>query len=101
MPNDNRPDGRSPPGRHQSESMAGFERSQGADITRNARPTSAEYARTTFCPANSGPGSATSSATANHLRFHESIASPTPADVYFGRKKTILLERERIKRRTV
>lgn len=37
MPNDNRSDGRSPPGRHQSESMADFERNQVADINRNAR----------------------------------------------------------------
>ena len=26
---------------------------------------------------------------------------PTPADVYFGRGQTILLERERIKRKTI
>jgi transposase InsO family protein len=37
----------------------------------------------------------------NHLRYHESIANLTPADVYFGRSQTILLERERIKRRTI
>ena len=36
----------------------------------------------------------------NHLRCHESIANLTPADVYFGRGQTILLERERIKRET-
>jgi len=45
MPNDNRPDGRSPPGRHQSESPAGFDPNQVADINRNARPTSSESAR--------------------------------------------------------
>jgi len=27
--------------------------------------------------------------------------SPTPADVYFGRGQTILLQRERIKRQTI
>ena len=36
----------------------------------------------------------------NHLRHHESIANLTPADVYFGRGQTILLERERIKHQT-
>ena len=36
----------------------------------------------------------------NHLRYHESIANLTPADVYFGRRQTILLEREKIKRQT-
>jgi putative transposase len=37
----------------------------------------------------------------NHQRYHESIANLTPADVYFGRGQTILLERERIKRQTI
>ena len=37
----------------------------------------------------------------NHRRYHESIANLTPADVYFGRGQTILLERERIKRHTI
>ena len=37
----------------------------------------------------------------NHLRYHESISNLTPADVYFGRGQTILLERERIKRDTI
>jgi transposase InsO family protein len=37
----------------------------------------------------------------NHRRYHESIANLTPADVYFGRGQTILLQRERIKRRTI
>src|SRR5260370_10823562 len=36
----------------------------------------------------------------NHLRYHESIHNLTPADV-FGRGQTILLERERIKRKTI
>jgi putative transposase len=37
----------------------------------------------------------------NHLRYHESIGHLTPADVYFGRGQTILIERERIKRQTI
>jgi transposase InsO family protein len=37
----------------------------------------------------------------NHLRYHESLGNLTPADVYFGRGRTILLERERIKRQTI
>jgi putative transposase len=37
----------------------------------------------------------------NHLRYHESIDNLTPADVYLGRGQTILLERERIKRKTI
>jgi transposase InsO family protein len=36
----------------------------------------------------------------NHRRYHESLDNLTPADVYFGRGETILLERERIKRDT-
>jgi putative transposase len=37
----------------------------------------------------------------NHRRYHESISNLTPADVYFGRGQTILLQRERIKRDTI
>jgi hypothetical protein len=37
----------------------------------------------------------------NHRRYHESLKSLTTADVYFGRGQTILLEREKIKRRTI
>jgi hypothetical protein len=36
----------------------------------------------------------------NYRRYHESIANLTPADVYFGRGHTILLQRERIKGET-
>ena len=36
----------------------------------------------------------------NHRRYHESLKNLTPVDVYFGRGQTILLEREKIKRRT-
>jgi len=36
----------------------------------------------------------------NHQRYHESLSNLTPADVYFGRGQTILLQRERIKRNT-
>ncbi|WP_156970252.1 IS3 family transposase [Hoeflea phototrophica] len=37
----------------------------------------------------------------NHRRYHESLDNLTPADVYFGRGQTILLQRERIKRNTI
>ena len=37
----------------------------------------------------------------NHARYHESLDNLTPADVYFGRGQTILLQRERIKRKTL
>jgi transposase InsO family protein len=37
----------------------------------------------------------------NHRRYHESLRNLTPADVYFRRGQTILLERERIKRQTL
>ena len=37
----------------------------------------------------------------NHQRYHESLNNLTPADVYFGRGQTILLERELIKRKTI
>ena len=37
----------------------------------------------------------------NHRRYHESLDNLTPADVYFGRGQTILLQRERIKRQTI
>jgi transposase InsO family protein len=37
----------------------------------------------------------------NHCRYHESLGNLTPADVYFGRGQTILIERERIKRQTI
>jgi len=37
----------------------------------------------------------------NHRRYHESLNNLTPADVWFGRGQTILLERERIKRAAI
>jgi putative transposase len=37
----------------------------------------------------------------NHRRYHESLQNLTPADVYFGRGQTILLQREKIKRNTI
>jgi putative transposase len=37
----------------------------------------------------------------NHRRYHESLENVTPADVYFGRGQSILLERARIKRNTI
>ena len=35
----------------------------------------------------------------NHHRYYESLNNLTSADVYFGRGETIILERERIKRK--
>ncbi len=37
----------------------------------------------------------------NHQRYHESLNNLTPANVYFGRGQTILLQREKIKRQTI
>lgn len=37
----------------------------------------------------------------NNQRYHESLHNVTPADVYFGRDKAILRERENIKKRTI
>lgn len=37
----------------------------------------------------------------NHQRYHESLGNLTPADVYFGRGRAILLEREHIKHQTI
>ena len=37
----------------------------------------------------------------NYARYHESLGNLKPADVYFGRAETLLLERERIKRQTI
>ena len=37
----------------------------------------------------------------NNQRYHESLNNVTPSDVYFGRDKTILKQRERIKRKTL
>ncbi len=37
----------------------------------------------------------------NNQRYHESLSNLTPADVYFGRDKTILRERQKIKNLTI
>ena len=37
----------------------------------------------------------------NNQRYHESLNNVTPADVYFGRDKATLCERERIKKQTI
>ena len=37
----------------------------------------------------------------NNQRYHESLNNVTPADVYFGRDKAILREREKIKKYTI
>ncbi|MBS9718769.1 integrase core domain-containing protein [Pseudohalocynthiibacter aestuariivivens] len=36
----------------------------------------------------------------NNQRYHESLNNVTPADVYFGREKAIIREREKIKKQT-
>jgi transposase InsO family protein len=37
----------------------------------------------------------------NHHRYHESIQNLTPADVYFGRGPTILMQQERTRQDTI
>jgi putative transposase len=37
----------------------------------------------------------------NNCRYHESLDSLTPADVYLGRGQVILERREKIKRKTI
>lgn len=37
----------------------------------------------------------------NNHRYHESLGNVTPADVYFGRDKDIIREREKIKKQTI
>ena len=37
----------------------------------------------------------------NHQRYHESLKTLAPADVYFGRGQSILAKRERIKQKTI
>ena len=37
----------------------------------------------------------------NYRRYHENLQKLTPADIYFGRSQTILLERKRIKADTI
>ena len=37
----------------------------------------------------------------NHHRYHQSLDNMTPADVYFGRAKEVLSQREEIKRQTL
>jgi len=37
----------------------------------------------------------------NHRRYHESLRNVTPADASFGRAKTVIHQRQRIKRQTI
>ena len=37
----------------------------------------------------------------NNQRYRESLINVTPSDVYFGRDKAILREREKIKKQTI
>ena len=54
-----------------------------------------------ICPAIWRLRSVPSSSTTKQARAHESLSNLTPADVYFGRREAILLERARIKRQTL
>ena len=65
------------------------------------RSRTASCSRTTTCPAISKPRSTTSSITTITGATTRACSNLTPADVYFGRGQTILLERERIKRETI
>ena len=66
------------------------------------RPSrTASCSRTTTCPAISKRNIGRFVDHYNHRRYHESLKNLTPADVYFGRGQTILLQRERIKRDTI
>ena len=65
------------------------------------RSRTAFCSRTITCPVISKPRSRAFVEHYNHRRYHESLQNFTPADVYFGRGGTILLERERIKRDTI
>jgi len=37
----------------------------------------------------------------NHRRYHESLDNCTPADVYYGRHRRVLSERDKIKQLTM
>ena len=76
--------------RHRARSSAGIKRSRTASCLENYYlPGDLEAKIDTFVDHY------------NHRRYHESLDNLTPADVYFGRGQTILLERERIKRATI
>ena len=65
------------------------------------RSRTASCSRTTTCPATSKRRSIASSITTITAATTRACSNLTPADVYFGRGQTILLQRERIKRETI
>lgn len=54
-----------------------------------------------FLPGNLESGIASFVAYYNNQRYHESLDNLTPADVYYGRAKEVLIRRDEVKRKTL